>query len=78
MDNGMLFKPDTAIIKMFYMYRGIKLFNDLPYNIEFINSTQQFKLKRGSRMQVFFINSPINLTNILEYIKIKILMYTNN
>lgn len=30
---------------MYYMYRGIQLFNDLPNNIKVINNSQQFKLE---------------------------------
>ena len=43
--NLKLFKPNTNVIKLFYIYRGIKLFNDLPNNIKLINNKKQFKME---------------------------------
>lgn len=43
--NLISFKPNTTMIKMFYIYREIKLFNELPNNIKIINNNPKFKLE---------------------------------
>jgi hypothetical protein len=43
--NFILFKPNTVMIKIFYIYMGIKLFNELPNNVKIINNNRKFKLE---------------------------------
>lgn len=43
--NVISFKPNTTMIKMFYIQRGIKLFNELPNNIKIINNNRKLKLE---------------------------------
>jgi hypothetical protein len=44
-NNLKLLKCNTTLMKMFYVNRGIELFNRLPSNIKIINNNKLFKYK---------------------------------
>ena len=52
--NLALFKPNTTLIKLFYVYRGIQLFNKLPCYMKTIDNDLKFKFEIKKRFNNLF------------------------